>query len=164
MHHRGTGSRICRRTRIDVMPFQPFSLGAGSTIEDFSTINNGMGEVLIGDRTRVGIGNVLIGPVQVGNDVIIAQNVVLSGLNHGYEAIDIPIKNQTCTTARIVVEDEVWIGANSVITAGVRIGKHAVVAGGSVVTKDVPAYTVVGGNPARILKRYNPTSETWEKQ
>ncbi|RIJ42521.1 acyltransferase [Pontibacter oryzae] len=163
IHRRGAGARICRSTRIDVMPFQPFSLGAGSTIEDFSTINNGMGAVLIGERSRVGIGSVLIGPVEVGNDVILAQHVVLSGLNHSYEAIDIPIKNQTCTTARIVVEDEAWIGANSVITAGVRIGKHAVVAGGSVVTKDVAPYTVVGGNPARILKRYNPATAQWER-
>ncbi len=120
-----------------------------------------MGAVIIGDRTLVGMSNVLIGPLRIGNDVIMAQNIVLSGLNHGYLDVKIPIRDQPCTTAEIVVEDEVWIGANSVITAGVRIGRHAVVAGGSVVTKDVPPYTIVGGNPARPLKAYHSETGQW---
>ena len=122
-----------------------------------------MGGVYIGARSLVGLGNTLIGPLRIGNDVITAQNVVFSGLNHGYENISLPIKDQTCTHAEIVVEDEVWIGANAVITAGVRIGKHAVVAGGSVVTKNVPPYSVVGGNPARILRQYSAATEMWER-
>jgi len=163
VHRYGRRSLVRWRTRLDVVPFQPFALGAESIIEDFATVNNGMGPVRIGARTLVGLGNVLIGPLRIGNDVIIAQNVVFSGLNHGYLDVKRPIKDQACTTAEIVVEDEVWIGANAVITAGVRIGRHAVVAGGSVVTKDVPAYTVVGGNPARPLKQYYPDTATWER-
>ncbi|WP_046243461.1 acyltransferase [Hymenobacter terrenus] len=163
LHRRGRRSLVRWRTRLDVVPFNPFVLGAESIIEDFATVNNGMGGVFIGDRTLVGLGNVLIGPLRIGNDVIIAQNVVFSGLNHGYVDVQRPIKDQPCSTAEIVVEDEVWIGANSVITAGVRIGRHAVVAGGSVVTKDVPAYTIVGGNPARPLKQYRPETEQWER-
>ena len=162
-HQRGSQSRIRRRTRLDVVPFNPFSLGQQSIIEDFATINNGMGAVLIGDRTLVGMSNVLIGPLRIGNDVIIAQHVVMSGLNHGYADVRVPIRDQPCTTAEIVVEDNVWIGANVVITAGVRVGRHAVVAAGSVVTKDVPPYTVVGGNPARPLKAYHPESGQWER-
>lgn len=161
LHQRGRQSLIRWRTRLDVVPFNKFSLGYQSIIEDFSTINNGMGAVIIGDRTLVGMSNVLIGPLRIGNDVIMAQNIVLSGLNHGYLDVKIPIRDQPCTTAEIVVEDEVWIGANSVITAGVRIGRHAVVAGGSVVTKDVPPYTIVGGNPARPLKAYHSETGQW---
>jgi len=161
LHRRGRQSLIRWRTRLDVVPFNKFSLGYQSIIEDFSTINNGMGAVIIGDRTLVGMSNVLIGPLRIGNDVIMAQNIVLSGLNHGYLDVKIPIRDQPCTTAEIVVEDEVWIGANSVITAGVRIGRHAVVAGGSVVTKDVPPYTIVGGNPARPLKAYHSETGQW---
>ncbi|GAA4346111.1 acyltransferase [Hymenobacter saemangeumensis] len=163
VHRRGRGALVRWRSRLDVVPFQPFVLGAESVIEDFATVNNGMGGVYIGERTLVGIGNVLIGPLRIGNDVIIAQHVVFSGLNHGYEDVHRPIKDQACSTAEIVVEDEVWIGANSVVTAGVRIGRHAVVAAGSVVTQDVPPYTIVGGNPARPLKQYNPASGQWEK-
>jgi acetyltransferase-like isoleucine patch superfamily enzyme len=162
VHTYGRGS-LLRRVRRDLIPFNAFVLGADSIIEDYATVANGMGGIIIGARTLVGIANVLIGPLRIGNDVIIAQNVVFSGLNHGYEDVTMPIRNQKCTSSEIVVEDDVWIGANAVITAGVRIGKHAVVAGGSVVTKDVPPYSVVGGNPARILKQYNAASGAWER-
>jgi len=101
--------------------------------------------------------------VTLGDEVILAQNVIASGLNHSYEDVNTPIWRQPCTTAEIVLEDECWIGANAVITAGVRIGKHAVVAGGSVVTKDVPPYSIAVGNPARVVKQYNPETEAWEK-
>jgi acetyltransferase-like isoleucine patch superfamily enzyme len=162
VHKYGRGA-VVRRVRRDLVPFNAFSLGAGSILEDYATVSNGMGSILIGDRTLVGIGSVLIGPLHIGHNVIIAQNVVFSGLNHGYQDVDVPIRDQKCTAAEIVVEDEAWIGANAVITAGVHIGKHAVVAGGSVVTRDVPPYTVVGGNPARILRQYSPASQLWER-
>lgn len=162
-HKRGKGSLIRRRVRMDVMPFNNFVLGRNSTIEDFSTINNGVGDVLIGDRSRIGMGNTIIGPITIGNNVMFAQNIVASGLNHGYKDLSLPISRQPFTTGHIIVEDETWIGANSVLTAGVKIGKHSVVAAGCVVVKDVPPYSVVGGNPARILKQYNNETKTWER-
>jgi acetyltransferase-like isoleucine patch superfamily enzyme len=163
VHKKGSGSRICRSVRLDVLPSRRFDLGEQATIEDYCVVNNGVGDVTVGAHSRLGIGSVLIGPVAIGNQVIIAQHVVISGLNHSYEAIDLPIRLQPVTARAIVIEDECWIGANAVITAGVRISKHAIVAGGSVVTKDVPAYTVVAGSPARIIKRYNQERQVWEK-
>jgi acetyltransferase-like isoleucine patch superfamily enzyme len=56
-----------------------------------------------------------------------------------------------------------WIGANAVITAGVTIGKHSIIAAGAVVTKNIPPYSVAVGNPARVIKQYNFTSQKWEK-
>ncbi len=162
-HKKGKGSLIRRRTRMDVLPFNDFQLGKDSTIEDFSTVNNGVGDVIIGDRTRIGLGNTLIGPVKIGSDVMFAQNVVLSGLNHGYEDIKMPISVQPVSTKQIIIEDEVWIGANAVVTAGVTVGKHSIVAAGSVVTKDVPPFTIVGGNPAKPLKYFNFDSGKWER-
>lgn len=162
-HTKGKNSRICRFTRMDVMPFNNFVLGNDSTIEDFTTINNGVGDVLIGDRVRIGMSNVLIGPVTIGNDVMLAQNIVLSGLNHGYEDIKIVPHKQPVTKKRITLEDEVWIGANSVVVAGVTIGKHSVIAAGSVVTKNIPPYSVAVGNPARVIKQYNPQTGIWER-
>jgi hypothetical protein len=91
--HRGKSSKISASSRFDVVPFNDFYLGAKSTIECFTTINNGVGAVIIGARTRVGIGSVVIGPVHIGNDVILAQHVVVSGLNHTYEDITKPIKD-----------------------------------------------------------------------
>jgi acetyltransferase-like isoleucine patch superfamily enzyme len=162
-HTRGKNSRICRHTRMDVMPFNNFVLGEDSTIEDFCTVNNGVGDIIIGKRSRIGMSNVLIGPISIGNDVIMAQNIVMSGLNHGYEDITLPPHNQPVTKKQITLEDEVWIGANSVVLAGVTIGKHAVVAAGSIVTKNVPAYSVVVGNPARVIKQYNHQTGVWER-
>lgn len=162
-HKKGKGSKICRWTRMDVLPFNKFELGSESTIEDFATVNNGVGDVFIGSRTRIGLGNVIIGPVKIGNNIMFAQNIVLSGLNHVYEDINIPILDQPVTTSEIIVEDDCWIGANSIVVAGVKIGKHSVVAGGSVVTKDVPPYSIVGGNPAKLLKQYNFETKTWER-
>jgi acetyltransferase-like isoleucine patch superfamily enzyme len=163
IHHLGKGSVIRRMTRIDVFPFNKFSLGDHSTIEDFCTVNNGVGDVLIGDNSRIGLGSVLIGPVTIGSQVILAQNIVVSGLNHGYENVKLPIRQQKVTTKPIVIEDEAWIGANAVITAGVTVGKHSVVAAGAVVTKDIPPYSIAVGNPARVIKRYNFETGIWEK-
>ena len=163
-HKRGHGSCIRRRTRIDVFPWNDFVLGRDSTIEDFATVNNGAGPVYIGERSRIGLSCTVIGPVTIGNDIMLAQNIVLSGLNHSYEDITKPISLQKQTTAMISVEDEVWIGANAVIVAGVTIGRHSVIAAGSVVTKDVPPYSIVGGNPAKLLKSYNPETKIWERK
>lgn len=162
-HKKGKGALICRRTRMDVLPWNIFELGANSTIEDFSTINNGVGPVKIGKNTRVGLGTTLIGPVTLKDDVRIAQNVVLSGLNHNYEDVLTPIHAQGVSTAPIIVEEETWIGANVTIVAGITIGKHSIIAGGSVVTKDIPPYSVAVGNPARVVKQYNHVTGEWER-
>lgn len=162
VHHKGKHTLICKRTRIDILPFNKFYIGNESTIEDFATVNNGVGDLIIGDRTRIGLGCTLIGPVTIGNDVRIAQNVVMSGLNHKYEDITLPISQQGVTTNTITVEDEVWIGANCVILPGVTVKKHAVVAAGSIVRRNVPAYSVVAGNPAVVMKKYNKVTNMWE--
>ena len=163
-HKRGKHSRICRLTRIDVFPWNDFVLGRDSTIEDFATVNNGAGPVYIGERSRIGLSCTVIGPVTVGNDIMLAKNIVMSGLNHSYEDISRPISHQKQSTAMITIEDEVWIGANAVIVAGVKVGKHSVIAAGSVVTKEVPPYSVVAGNPAKVLKTYNPETKEWERK
>ena len=162
-HKKGKGTTICRRTRMDVLPFNPFTMGDYSTIEDFATVNNGVGPVHIGNKSRVGIGNVIIGPVTIGDNVIMAQNIVASGLNHGYENIHLPISEQPVSMAKITIEDDCWIGANAVITAGVTIGKHSIIAGGAVVTKSIPPYCVAVGNPAKVIKQFNFEKNAWER-
>jgi acetyltransferase-like isoleucine patch superfamily enzyme len=162
-HKKGKGACIRRRTRLDVVPWNQFELGAFSTIEDFSAINNGVGSVIIGERTKIGLSNTIIGPVTIGNDIRLAQNITLSGLNHNYEDINIPIHKQGVSTAPIHIEDNTWIGANVVVLAGVTVGKHSIVAAGSVVTKNIPPYSVAVGNPARVIKQYNFETNTWEK-
>jgi acetyltransferase-like isoleucine patch superfamily enzyme len=160
VHKHGKGSKI-KRARMDVLPFNKFELGEKSTIEDYCSINNGVGDVFIGDNTLIGMSNVVIGPVTIGNNVIFAKGVVLSGLNHEYRDITMPISLQKTIVSQIIVEDDCWIGANTVITAGVTIGKHCVVAAGAVVTKSIPPYSVAVGNPARVIKKYDFTTNEW---
>lgn len=162
-HKKGKGARIRPRTRLDVVPWNKFELGENSTIEDFSAINNGVGPVIIGDRTKIGLSNTIIGPVTIGNDIRLAQNITLSGLNHNYEDVNLPIHVQGVSTAPITIGDGTWIGANVVVLAGVTIGKNCVIAAGSVVTKDIESYAVAVGNPARVLKKYNHETQAWEK-
>jgi len=162
-HHFGKGAKVRSNARLDIFPYNEFRLGEKSIVEINAIINNGVGNVLIGNDCIVGMSSTIIGPATIGNHVMIAQHVVLSGLNHDYQDINLPIKSQGVSKLPIFIGDETWIGANSIITAGVTIGKHCVVAGGSVVTRDVPDYTVVAGNPARILKQYDFTNHKWEK-
>lgn len=81
--------------------------------------------------------------VQIGNNVVIVDH------NHDY------IRGNGYKTGKIIIRKKTWIGANSVILPNVEIGEGAVIAAGSVVTKNVPAYTVVAGNPAKVVKEYN---------
>lgn len=159
---RGKGSIIYHSVRRDIAPFHSFTLGAYSVIEDFSCINNAVGEITIGNNSRIGLGNTIIGPVHIGNHVHLAQNITVSGLNHSYKNIDIPICLQPVSTSLITIKDDVWIGANSIIVAGVTIGTHSIIGAGSVVTKNVSAYSIVAGNPAKVIKQYNPEKEFWE--
>ncbi|GAA4841201.1 acyltransferase [Algivirga pacifica] len=163
IHHKGNGARIRSSVRMDTFPFNPFSIGQQSIIEDFAVINNGVGGVCIGSHVRVGISNVIIGPVKIGDNVILAQNVVMSGLNHQYNDISQPIKNQKVSTDPITIGQNTWIGANVSITAGVTIGEHAVIGAGSVVTKSIPPYHVAVGNPARVVKRFDFDTNEWVK-
>lgn len=95
--------------------------------------------------------------------VNISQNVVLIGLNHNYRDITKNIIEQGITTSPIHIGEHTIIGANVIILPGVNIGKHCFIGAGCVVTKDIPDYCVTVGNPARIIKRFNPQTQMWEK-
>ena len=91
------------------------------------------------------------GGITIGDDVLIGHNVVLATIDH-----DLNPRDRRNHYAPIHIGDRVWIGASVVITKGVTIGEGAVIAAGAVVTKDVPAYTVVGGVPARVIRSIEP--------
>lgn len=149
---RAWSSKVYGSVRMDTPPFHQFRLGRHSVVESFCCINNACGDVTIGDSSRVGLHGTVIGPVSIGADVIIAQGVVITALNHGYADPGTPIARQPHTLRPVTIDDDVWIGANATILPGVHIGRHSIVAAGAVVTKDVPSGTVVGGVPAVILK------------
>ncbi|MBQ8153529.1 MAG: acyltransferase [Prevotella sp.] len=153
---RGSGSKIYSSVRMDTPPYRNFSLGRRSVIESFCCINNAVGDVVIGDYTRIGMHNTIIGPVTIGSHVNLAQGVVVTALNHNYSDTTLRIDEQGISTNPVTIGDDVWIGANAVILPGVTIGKHVVIAAGAVVAKDVPDNCVAGGVPAKILKDLNP--------
>ena len=151
--HRGKHSVIHRSVRMDTPPYRKFSLGDYSVIESYSCVNNAVGDVIIGDHTRVGLHNTIIGPVTIGHHVNLAQGITVTALNHNFSDTGKRIDEQGITTAPVVIEDDIWIGANAVILPGVKIGNHSVVAAGAVVTKDVPPHTLVAGVPAKVIKQ-----------
>ncbi|MCX6050768.1 MAG: acyltransferase [Chloroflexi bacterium] len=118
--------------------------------------------IRIGANSLIGELNVLRGQggITIGNRVYTAPLVQMLAVNHVYSDPTRPIIDQGITAEGITIEDDVWIGAGAVITDGVRIGQGAVVAAGAVVTKDVPPYTVVGGVPARVIKKIDGTEQT----
>ena len=150
--HRGRGSKIYRSVRMDTPPYRQFALGRGSVVESYSCINNAVGDVIIGDHTRIGLHNTIIGPVSIGNNVNLAQGITVTALNHNFDDATKRIDEQGVSTKPVVIGNDVWIGANVVVLPGVTIGSHCVVAAGAVVTKDVPDHTLVAGVPAKVIK------------
>ena len=150
--HRGRHSKIHRSVRMDTPPYRRFSLGDYSVVESYSCINNAVGDVVIGDHTRVGLHNTVIGPVTIGNHVNLAQGITVTALNHNFAEKGLRIDEQGVSTTPVTIGDDIWIGANAVILPGVTIGNHSVVAAGAVVTKDVPPHTLVAGVPAKTIK------------
>ena len=150
---RGKGSKVYRSVRMDTPPYRRFALGRHSVVESFSCINNAVGDVVIGDYTRIGLHNTIIGPVSIGSHVNLAQGITVTALNHNFADTLRRIDEQGVSTMPVTIGDDVWIGAQAVVLPGVSIGSHCVVAAGAVVTGDVPDNTVVGGVPAKVIKR-----------
>lgn len=150
---RGRGSKIYGSVRMDTPPYRRFVLGRRSVVESFCCINNAVGDVIIGDNTRIGLHTTVIGPVEIGSNVNLAQGIVVTALNHNFTDCTRRIDEQGISTAKVTIGNDVWIGANATVLPGVTIGNHSVVAAGAVVTKDVPPYSLVGGVPAKILKK-----------
>ena len=150
--HRGRGSKIYGSVRMDTPPYRKFSLGRRSVVESYACINNAVGDVVIGDHTRIGLHCTVIGPVTIGSHVNLAQGITVTALNHNFEDAGLRIDEQGVSTKAVTIGDDVWIGTNAVILPGVNVGSHCVIAAGAVVTKDVPAHSLVAGVPAKVVK------------
>lgn len=135
----------------------------------FGPVVNYMGvaynpKIIIGNGTWVGKNCSLaaINKVEIGENVLFAGNVHITDHSHGYEDISKPVHLQPLISkGPVVIEDDCWLGFGCEILSGVHIGKHSVVGARAVVTKDVPAYSIVAGNPARIVKKYDMEKKKW---
>jgi len=106
----------------------------------------------IGNYSELGTNCIIQSNTIIGDHVIMGPDVKIYTRNHIFTSLDVPIAEQGHTNEKVVIGNDVWVGANVVITPGVTIGDHAIVASGAVVTKDVPAYAIVGGVPAKVIK------------
>lgn len=130
--------------------------GVDVNVEHGAWFGSGKG-ITLGDRSDIGMDALVIGPVQVGRDVMMGPRCVLLASAHDTRRVDVPMNQQGFREDRpIVIEDDVWIGAGSIVLPGRRIGTGSIVGAGSVVVADVPPWTVVAGNPARILTIRRP--------
>lgn len=111
------------------------------------------GDCSIGDYSGIGINCELNGPVKIGKYVSMGPEVVFYTENHSFGRTDIPIQQQGFDeTEPIVVGDDVWIGRRALILPGVHIGRGCVIGAGAIISKDVPDYAVVVGNPGKVIR------------
>lgn len=109
-------------------------------------------DIVMGKNCSVNAYAYLQGKIKMGNDVRIAPRASIIADNHCHDSITVPITRQGCVQKGIEIGNDVWIGANTVIVDGVKIGDHSIIAAGSVVVKDIGDYVIAGGNPAHIIK------------
>jgi acetyltransferase-like isoleucine patch superfamily enzyme len=162
-------SSISLWARLDIMPRAPhherhrLSIGRNTLIESLCAICTWHGDVILKDGASIGIGSIVMGPVFIGEGSACSQNCFISGQSHHYEDVSKNFLRQGIQTGQVVIGKNVWIGANSVILPGVKIGDNSVIGAGSIITEDVPAYSVVAGNPARIIKKYDSKTKQWAR-
>jgi acetyltransferase-like isoleucine patch superfamily enzyme len=123
-------------------------------------------ELTIGAGTRIGrsVHVACIGEVRIGDEVLVADNVFITDSHHRFDDAAVPIGRQAMAEARpVVIERGAFIGFRAVILEGVTIGENAYVAAGTVVVEDVPARSVVVGNPARMVRTYDPELGSWRR-
>jgi len=168
----GRGSYLDERTYLHACP-RGIWIGArtlimhGSVLHVYNFRDIPHSGIRIGCDSLIGEYNVLRGQggITVGDRVYTSPMVQLLAVNHRFDDPERSFVDQGITAEGIVVEDDVWIGAGAIVTDGVRIGKGAVVAAGSVVTRNVPAHTVVAGVPACTVRRLgkDPQPERTQK-
>jgi acetyltransferase-like isoleucine patch superfamily enzyme len=145
---------VSPKAEVDLSP--NLHLGRGVSISSFAKIKALDGPVTIGANSAIGPGCFLssgTAGIKIGEDAMIAASVVIVANNHVYDRIDLPIRLQGHRSIGIVIEDDVWIGANCTVLDGAWVGSGAIVTAGSVVSKKIPPRTIATGNPAKVIFR-----------
>lgn len=132
-------------------------VGSRSMFGRGTRLSSKLGVITVGDDCGFGAGitihSAVEGSVTIGNKCIVAGHTYIGGGQYHTERVDIPIVDQGHIHGqKLVIEDNVWIGAGAVIVNGVTVGHDAIVAAGAVVTKDVPPFSIVGGVPAKVIR------------
>lgn len=154
---------------IQIIGVRSTEIGPGSCIGDNVWINDCIRDdesrVKIGDYVLIGRQSIIssAGRLEIGDYSVLAPRVYVSNADHNYINVNIPILEQGVTTGKkLIIEENCWLGVNSVISGNLTIHRGSVVGANSFVNKDVPPFSVVVGNPSKIVKMYNPKSDFWE--
>lgn len=169
----GAGSVICFPATA-IVNERYIRIGAGTMIGPYVSLSAGMvpGQqcvtdpvVRIGDRCLIGKGSGIVGhlSIDIGDDVWTGHYVYVTDQNHGYADVDLPISRQSMPEEPVSIGDGSWLGHGTIVLPGARIGRHVVVAAGSVVIGELPDFTVCGGTPATVLRRHVP-GEGWQRE
>jgi maltose O-acetyltransferase len=126
----------------------------GRNVRVHQNVHFGAGTALrIGDNSALAPNCLIASDTTIGRDVMMAPEVTILSSTHGTARLDVPMRLQPQPPKRpVVIGDDVWLGTRIIILPGVRVGNHSIIGAGSVVTKDVPEYAIVAGNPARVIR------------
>lgn len=165
------------RLPIDIRNRKLIELGEGLTtgkncrIEAYNLDNSSTPKIIFGRNIQLNDNVHIVGSnlVTLGDNVLIAGNVFISDTSHGnydnqFSSLpeEIPISRRKVTNP-VIIGKNVWIGENVVILPGVQIGDGSIIGAGSIVTKNIDNNCIVAGNPARVIKKFNSTTNLWEK-
>lgn len=126
--------------------------GENVTIERRAYFGSGR-ELSLGDYSGLGVNCVVPGDTTIGKYVMMGPNCHIFAVNHEYKDTETPMCLQgTTPSKKTIIEDDVWIGQNVIMTPGRTIKKGSIVAAGCVLCKDFPAYSIIGGNPSKLIK------------
>ncbi len=133
-----------------------FSFGIGCEFYSQSSDKSGDGKITIGNNVSLN-SHVMLnadcgGDIQIGNNVLIGPNVIIRASNHAFSDLSKPMKDQGHIPGKIILEDDVWIGAGAIILPDVTIKRGSIVAAGAVVSKSTEAYSINAGVPAKLIK------------
>lgn len=148
----GRGSRLIGR--VTLIANGMIEIGRGVELYEGCFIQCQGGTVRIDEQSALGPYVVVYGggDVDIGRACSIATHTTVVSTSHEFGDATTPIRDQGSTGKKVVISDDVWLGAHAVILAGTQVGKGSIVAAGAVVRENVPAYAVFGGVPARLLR------------
>lgn len=150
-----TGRRFSLKTSNE---YYKFVMKSGASLEAGVVVNSWLGPVTISEQSNVGIGSIIIGPVFIGRNTTIAQNVFIAGENRKHTGTSAGLlgASEAVEVKPVNIGNGVWIGAGAKVMPGVTIGDACIISAGAVVTKDVPSGSLVAGVPAKVIKMIIP--------
>ena len=161
----GKGSTIAQGLMLNGSRKQKIILGDNVSIGRYARLGNCSEGISIGSNTSIEQFATIIGNVTIGENNLIASYVSFIGGNHNLNPeLSNGYKHAALHVGGVIIGNCCWIGEKAIILSGVTLGDYCVVGAGSVVTKDAPAYSMLVGNPARIIKKYDLVTHKWIKQ